>query len=61
MSAAAKHYDFTIDRLGDAKLNSPIRMSKKGGDGLADYTKDTDRILYTITTEEVDGAVRPVS
>ena len=56
-----QHYNFTIDRLGEPKLNSPIRMSKKGGDGLADYVKDTDRILYTITTEEVEGTVRPVS
>ena len=53
-------YDFTIDRLGEAKLNSPIRMSKKGGDGLADYVKDTDRILYSIQAEEVDGNIRPV-
>ena len=54
------HYDFTIDRLGEAKLNSPIRMSKKGGDGLADYVKDTDRILYSIQAEEVDGQIHPV-
>ena len=55
-----QQYDFTIDRLGEAKLNSPIRMSKSGGDGIADYVKDTDRILYSIETEEVDGNVRPV-
>ena len=55
-----QQYDFAIDRLGEAKLNSPIRMSKSGGDGVADYVKDTDRILYSIETEEVDGNVRPV-
>ena len=61
MSANAKHqYDFTIDRLGEPKLNSPIRKSKSGGDGLADYVKDSDRILYTIQAEEIDGAVRPM-
>ena len=59
-SKTAQQYDFTIDRLGEAKLTSPIRMSKSGGDGVADYVKDTDRILYSIETEEVDGAVRPV-
>ena len=59
-SKTAQQYDFTIDRLGEAKLKSPIRMSKSGGDGVADYVKDTDRILYSIETEEVDGAVRPV-
>ncbi len=63
MSAVSKQqqYDFTIDRLGEPKLSSPIRMSKRGGDGLADYVKDSDRILYTITAEEVDGTVRPLN
>ena len=59
-SKTTQQYDFTIDRLGEAKLKSPIRMSTSGGDGVADYVKDTDRILYSIETEEVDGSVRPV-
>ena len=29
-------YDFDIETLGEAKLQSPIRMSKSGGDGMAD-------------------------
>ena len=41
-----QQYDFTIETLGPAKLNSPIRMSKRGGDGLADYVRDSDRILF---------------
>ena len=44
----SQQYDFTIESLGPAKLNSPIRMSKRGGDGLADYVSDSDRILYSI-------------
>ena len=51
----SQQYDFTIESLGPAKLNSPIRMSKRGGDGLADYVSDSDRILYSIETEQVNG------
>ena len=29
-------YDFEIETLGEAKLQSPIRMSHQGGDGMAD-------------------------
>ena len=54
-----KRYDFTIESLGKAKLNSPIKMSKQEGDGLANYVKDSDRILFTIDTEVVDGVERP--
>ena len=54
-----KRYDFTIESLGPAKLNSPIRMSKNAGDGLANYVKDSDRILFTIDTEVVDGVEKP--
>lgn len=53
-------FDFSIDRLGEAKLNSPIRMSGTIGDGVADYVKDTDQILYSIDAETVDGEIRPV-
>ena len=49
---SSERYDFTIETLGPAKLNSPIRMSKKGGDGLADYVTDNDRILYSIETKQ---------
>ena len=56
MSSSNKtQYDFTIETLGPAKLNSPIRMSKRGGDGLADYVRDTDRILFSIEAEQVGG------
>ena len=55
MANSKQQYDFSIESLGPAKLSSPIRMSKRGGDGLADYVSDSDRILYSIETEQVDG------
>ena len=57
---AETQYDFTIESLGPAKPNSPIRMSKKEGDGFVDYVQDTDRILYSIETEETEQGSRPV-
>ena len=53
-------YDFDIETLGEAKLQSPIRMSKSGGDGMADYVNDSDKVLYSIDTEVVDGRRQPV-
>ena len=53
-------YDFDIETLGEAKLQSPIRMSKSGGDGMADYVNDSDKVLYSIDTEIVDGRRQPV-
>ena len=52
-------YDFTVDRLGEAKLNSPIRMGNKQGDGMSDYVSDDDRILYDLDTEVIDGKTVP--
>ena len=43
-------YDFTIETLGKAKINSPIHMSDKDGDGFADYVSDDEKILYCIDT-----------
>ncbi|MFA5468303.1 MAG: ATP-dependent 6-phosphofructokinase [Sphaerochaetaceae bacterium] len=41
-------YDFSISSLGEAKITSPIEMSKNNDDGLADYVSDSSRILYSI-------------
>ena len=38
-----KLYDFNIDSLGESKIPSPIRMSSRDGDGVANYVYDTDR------------------
>ncbi len=53
-------YDFTIESLGEAKLNSPIRMSSRQGDGITDYVSDENKILYDIDTKIVDGKTVPV-
>lgn len=53
-------YDFSIEKLGEAKIKSPIRMSAKTVNGVADYVSDSDRILYDIESEIVDGKVMPV-
>lgn len=55
-----KLYDFTIDTLGGSKIPSPIRMSSRDGDGVANYVKNTDRILFSIETVEVDGKSLPL-
>lgn len=41
-------YDFTIQNLGKAKINSPIKMSSSVDDGLADYVTDNKRIYFGI-------------
>ncbi len=52
-------YDFTVEKLGEAKLNSPIRMGTKQGDGISDYVSDDDRILYDLDTEVIGGKTVP--
>ncbi len=53
-------YDFTVESLGTAKLPTPIKMSKAGGDGMADYVSDDDKVLYTTDTKVVDGKRVPL-
>ncbi len=56
------HYDFTIPVLGEAKISSPIEMSYKRGDSIANYVSDSERILYTIDALlQDDGSVSPSS
>ncbi len=43
-------YDFSIETLGPAKIPSPIHMSDKDGDGVADYVSDDEKILHCIDT-----------
>ena len=45
--------EFTIDRIGAAKIDNPIRMSSVHGDGSADYVEDTDKIYLNIDHDEV--------
>lgn len=41
-------YDFTVPNLGTCKINSPIALSTKDGDKIANYVSDSEHILYYI-------------
>lgn len=58
--AKERLYDFTIEKLGTAKIKSPIVMSGKCGDGVADYVSDDKRILFDIDSVIENGEVMPV-
>ncbi|MBN2048822.1 MAG: ATP-dependent 6-phosphofructokinase [Spirochaetales bacterium] len=45
---------FTIPRLGEAKVSSPIKMSLVDGDKIANYVKDDEAILYDIDIRKQD-------
>ena len=46
---------FTIERVGEPKIDTPIRMSSIHGDGSADYVEDTDKIYLNIDHDESKG------
>lgn len=48
--------EFVIERIGEAKIDNPIRMSSVHGDGSADYVEDTDKIYLNIDHDESDGS-----
>lgn len=51
--------DFTIPTLGEAKIPSPIRMSRVAGDRLANYSYETERVLYNIEAHaHPDGSIQ---
>lgn len=59
---AMDRYDFSVKTLGNAKIDSPIKMSEIEGDGFADYVSDDDKILYCIDTiKTADGHRVPKS
>jgi len=47
--------DLQIDRLGNARVKSPLPLSQTCGDGLGDFVPDDTRVLYEVET--VAGAV----
>jgi len=49
---AKAKYDFTIERLGEPKIASPIPYSKVLGDSIANYVTEDERILYDIDLTE---------
>ncbi len=44
------NFDFSIPVLGDAKISSPIKMSKVKGDSFAAYVNDNEYVLFDINT-----------
>ena len=44
-------FNFSIPRLGEAKIASPIKMSKTYGDSRVNYVEDNEFILYDIDVE----------
>jgi 6-phosphofructokinase 1 len=57
----AERYDFRIERLGDARIPSPIPLSKIMGDNIANYVTDAESIVYDVNAvfEQADpSAVR---
>ena len=53
----AKKYNFSIPKLGEAKIKSPIQMSKTYGDRIVNYIRDEECILYDVEVEK--GEVLP--
>jgi len=44
--------DFRVKRLGDNGFESPLKLSKVRGDGIADYVPDNSCVLYQVTSED---------
>ncbi|MBR1937801.1 MAG: ATP-dependent 6-phosphofructokinase [Spirochaetales bacterium] len=48
--------DFNVDKLGEAKLVSPIDMRVESLDGFVHYVSDDDRVLFSVKTKvDKDG------
>lgn len=50
-------YDFKTLTLGEAKIPSPIKMSKSSGDKFANYVSDSERLLYHIDAAQCEEGV----
>lgn len=51
----AETYDFSIPRLGERKIRSPIGYSTVTGDDIANYVEDDHGVLYDITMPTEGG------
>lgn len=45
-------YDFEIPVLGEARINSPIEMSRTYGDKIVNYVRDDEFILYDVEVQK---------
>jgi len=57
--------DFKIKSLGERRVNSPLILSKNIGDGVFNYVKDGERILYNPSTKNyqsyIEQGLEPIS
>lgn len=44
----AKKNNFNVERLGESKIPSPIKMSQEIGDQIVDYVKESEAIIYKL-------------
>ncbi len=49
-------YDFSVPRLGERKIKSPIAYSTVHGDEIANYVEDSQGVLFDITMPQEGGA-----
>lgn len=49
---SSESLDFTIRRLGQARLQSPLRLSKSQDDFQANYVLDTHKVVYDVEVEQ---------
>ena len=50
--------DFTVKKLGECKIKSPLRLSKVKGDGIYDFVEDSERVLYSSSYTEVEHCIK---
>lgn len=50
--------DFTVKKLGECKIKSPLLLSKVKGDGIYDFVDEGERVLYSSSLQEVMAAVK---
>ncbi len=48
-----KEEDLKVDRLGEAKISSPLKLSTVYGDSIANYVRDTDSIVFYRNKKEI--------
>ncbi len=46
--------DFVVKDLGRRRVKSPIKLSKKSGDGIFNYIQDGERILYDASINSIE-------
>ncbi len=54
-NTVADKLNFSVPVLGEAKVQSPIKMSTVKGDSIANYVSDEERILYEINAATGDS------